>query len=171
MKTAGSVFLGLRDPRFFSEREEVQSRSGYQARIETMRIKGADPGDDEPEDEGRLVFDLLCPEKRDCCVMVLRRCERGPGRLRRFVRELLGPSPERLVLVWWRSVADDHGEEYFVVGVLGPSGRGARSPSSRSSLSVDETFVTGDSGSGTQLLSVLLCGSNGRCSADPGLSY
>ena len=51
MKTAGRVFLGLRDERFFSEREEVQSRRGYQARIETIRIRGISTRDEVEEEE------------------------------------------------------------------------------------------------------------------------
>lgn len=52
MKTAGRVFLGLREVRFFSEREEVQSRRGYQAKIETMRMRfGWERDDPEEEDD------------------------------------------------------------------------------------------------------------------------
>ena len=87
------------------------------------------------------------------------------------MRELLAVKAERLVCARWRSVAEDHGEECFVVGVL-LSGRGARRPISCSCLSDDDTFdIEGDSGSGTQLLSVLFRGSITRSSAEACLSY
>ena len=49
---AGRVFLGFRLLRFFSERDDVQSRSGYQARIDTIRRRGAGSGEGERERVG-----------------------------------------------------------------------------------------------------------------------
>ena len=114
--------------------------------------------------------------------MIVRiRRERGPGRLRRLVRDEVGLL---LVVVLLRSVAEDQGEDCFVVGVswlLFGRGRGVRRPISASVLSSELSLNVGCAcsrsasslgGSGTKFSVVVRSGvASARSSTEGCFSY